>query len=186
MSDAAEKINRREQVKELIATGEFTKAEIATKLEVSAASVSSQMTYLRWMGNFIKYDADKKLAFCTEEEYTAWQESLNANRKTKTAAARTPEEQAKATFVAGKRHESALAGWQKKLDQITKDLEADSDDEALLELEAEAQASITLLQIKIKRNAARASELPDYVPGDDTPEVSDADVDAPEGDEELM
>lgn len=159
----AEKPNRREQVKEMIKRGNMTKAAIAEEIGVSAASVSSQMTYLRWMGKFIKYDENKILTFCTEEEYNAWQEELAANRKSKAASTRTPEEQAEATHKAIKRQETQLANWRKKMEAITKDLQADPEDDELLELEEEAEANITLLKIKIKRNEAKAEELPDYV-----------------------
>ena len=47
---------KREQVKDMIAEGTHTKAQIAETLGMSAASVSTQMTYLRWMGNNIIYD----------------------------------------------------------------------------------------------------------------------------------
>lgn len=176
------KVNRREQVRELINAAIYTKAQISDMIEVSSASVSSQMTYLRWMGNFIRYDADKILSFCTEEEYNAWQAELEANRKTKSTAARSPEEQAVAVAKAIDRQEKQLVTWEKKLEQITADLQAEPDDDELLELEAEANANITLLKIKVKRNYAKAEELPD-VPDED-PEVAEAESeneDAAEG-----
>lgn len=155
--------NRREQVAELIKEGTHTKAEIAEMLDVSAASVSSQMTYLRWMGNYIKYDENKVLTFCTEDEYNDWQEELAKNRKTKTAA-RTPEEQAEAIYKAIERQESQLATWRKKLDQINADIADDPEDVQLDEFKREAEANITLLEIKISRNRVKQADLPDYEP----------------------
>jgi hypothetical protein len=180
------KLDRRGQVKSLIEEACHTKAEIADKIGVSQASVSSQMTYLRWMGNFIKYDADKILSFCTEEEYEAWQAELQANRKTKSTAARTPEEQAKAVAQAIERQEKQLENWEKKLAQITADLQAEPEDDELLELEAEANANITLLQLKIKRNAVKAEELPDIPEEDEVDEVEETDEDQAEGEESLL
>jgi predicted transcriptional regulator len=156
-------MNRREQVAELIKEGTHTKAEIAEMLDVSPASVSSQMTYLRWMGNFIKYDENKVLTFCTEDEYNDWQEELAANRKTKTSA-RTPEEQAEATYKAIERQETQLSTWQKKLAQIESDIADDPDDAQLDEFKREAEANITLLEIKISRNKVKQEDLPDYEP----------------------
>ena len=176
------KLDRRGQVKGMIDEACHTKAEIADKIGVSQASVSSQMTYLRWMGNFIKYDADKILSFCTEDEYAEWQAELQANRKTKSTAARTPEEQAKAVAQAIERQEKQLENWGKKLAQITDDLQAEPDDDELLELEAEANANIVLLKIKIKRNGIKATELP-AVPEEDEVEESDAAEEAEEATE---
>jgi hypothetical protein len=185
------KLNRREQVSDLITAGVHTKAEISEIIGVSSASVSSQMTYLRWMKNFIMYDENKILSFCTEEEYNKWQASLEANRKTKSTAARTPEEQAKATAQAIERQEKQLENWDKKLVQITSDLQGEPNDEELLELEAEANANIVLLKIKIKRNAVKAAELPDVpeeapVEQTEAEEAADSDIDeATDGGEEV-
>lgn len=183
------KLDRRGQVKSLLEEATHTKAEIADKIGVSQASVSSQMTYLRWMGNFIKYDADKILSFCTEDEYAEWQAELQANRKTKSTAARTPEEQAKAVAQAIERQEKQLENWDKKLVQITADLQAEPDDDELLELEAEATANIVLLKLKIKRNAVKADELPEVPDEDEVDEDSEAgetDEDQTEGEDSLL
>jgi biotin operon repressor len=173
------KMNRREEVAELIKEGTHTKAEIAEKLEVSPASVSSQMTYLRWMGNFITYDENKVLSFCDEETHIAWKADLEANRKTK-ASARTPEEQAEATYNAIAKQTTQLANWRKKLDQIEKDLVEEPEDAQLDEFKREAEANITLLEIKISRNEVKAIDLPDYTP----PVEEDAGSEAPAEEEE--
>ena len=157
---AEDKVKRRDQVKELIALGSMTKAEIADKLEVSVACVSSQMTYLRWMGNFIKYDEDKVLSFVTEEVYEEWQKELKANRKGKATSTRTPEEQAVAIAKTITSQETSMAKWNKKLEQVEADLEKEPDDEELEDLKDEAEANITLLRIKLKRNKAKAEDLP--------------------------
>ena len=175
-------VNRREQVKECINAGTFTKAEIAEHLGVNTASVSSQMTYLRWMGNFIVADENKKLRFVSEEEHTALTEVANANKKAKTVGtAKTPQEQANALAKALKNQKTLLAKAQAKVDQVNKDVAVDPSDTDLLELQAEAMANLTLLTIKIKRNGARATGLP-------TPEVvetmvttDEVDSDGPDG-----
>lgn len=169
----SDKVNRRDQVKELIEKGTMTKQQIAAAIDVSPASVSSQMTYLRWMGHFIKYDDNKILSFCTEDEYNAWQEDLTAKRKTTSANARTPEEQAKATHTTIKRQESQLTNWQTKKEAIEKDLAEEPEDEELLELLAEADANIVLLTIKLKRNKAKAEELPEYIPEEESSDDDD-------------
>ena len=168
------KVNRREQVSALITAGIHTKAEISEKIGVSAASVSSQMTYLRWMKNFIKYDENKILSFCTEEEYNDWQAAMEANRKTKSTAARTPVEQAAAVAQAIERQEKQLENWGKKLEQIVAALVAEPEDAELQELELEANANIVLLKIKIKRNQVKALELP-AVPDEEAPDATAVD-----------
>lgn len=172
------KMNRREEVAELIKEGTHTKAEIAELLEVSPASVSSQMTYLRWMGNFIMYDENKILNFCDEETHAAWKAELEANRQTK-ASARTPEEQAEATYNATARQQVQLTNWRKKLDQINKDLVEDPEDDQLDEFKREAEANITLLEIKISRNEIKAADLPDY-----EPPAEEAETEAPADEDE--
>jgi len=181
-------VNRREQVKELIASGTYTKAEIAEKLSVNASSVSSQMTYLRWMGNFILADADKKLRFCTEDEWNAAQEVVIANRKAKSnTASKTPQEQANAlakTLVGQKKmYEKAVA----KCTQIDADLALEPSDIELQELKAEADANATLLRIKIARNEKRATELPapEAVVAAEVVDEADAD-ETTDGDEDLL
>lgn len=185
---AEKKISKREQVKALIGKGGYTKQMIADELSTSIGSIGSQMTYLRWMGNFIKYDADKVLSFVTEEEHDAWQEELKANRKTTTTAAKTPEEQAIACQKAIGRQETQLTNWNKKLETIEIALDEDEDSEELQELLDEANANITLLTIKIRRNEARAETLPEAPEEPDVPEEL-AEVNTPsdtEDEEELL
>jgi len=177
----AEKVNRREQVKELIATGNYTKAEIAAELGVNDASVSSQMTYLRWMGNFILANADKKLRFVTQEEAEAAEAAVIANRKVGTTSAKSPQERADALVKTIKTQESAYAKALAKCKQVDKDLEDDSNDEELLEIKEEADANEVILRLKLKRNKALAAELPE-------PNVADVVADIPEtsDDEDLL
>ena len=179
-------LNRREQVKELIEGGNMTKAQIAEQLGVSAASVSSQMTYLRWMGNFIKYDENKILSLVSEEAYNAWQAELAANRTTKTASNKTPEEQALAVSKAIDRQTVSLANWNKKLEKVETDLIDEPDDDELLELQSEATANITLFEIKIKRNQRKAATLPDVVETADAAVDADDDQDVMEDEEDLI
>lgn len=185
MSDAKE-LNRREQVKELIETGEFTKQEIADKLGVAPSSVSSQMTYLRWMGNFILADADKKLRFVTEEEAAAHEELVLAKRKTKaTTSTKSPQEQANALAKTIKSQEAQYTKALAKCEQIDKDLALEPEDAQLIELKEEADANAVLLRIKIKRNMDRAETLPAPVAVEE-PEVEEAAADIDETDEDLL
>ena len=169
----SDKVNRREQVKELIQAGKYTKAQIAEALEVNPASVSSQMTYLRWMGNFIVADESKVLRFVTEDEYAAHQAIAQANKKVKTgAAAKDPQTRANELAKTITKQVSQLTKMQAKLDQVLADINEDPDDEDLQELMEEASANVTLMQIKIKRNKALAATLPEPVETDD--EVSES------------
>ena len=157
---AEEKVSKREQVRLAIEEGKYTKKEIATNLEMSTGSVSSQMTYLRWMGNFIKWDDDKILSFCTEEEFNAWKAEQSKGSGTKASAKLTPDEQAvklaKTIATQGK----SLTAWEKKLEGADEVL-ADSDTEENQDYVDECKANITLIKIKLKRNVVKSDDLPD-------------------------
>ncbi len=163
----AQKVGLREQVKDMINSGEYTKNEIAEHLKSSAGSVSSQMTYLRWMGHFIKWDENKKLSFCSAEEYDAWQVELGAARKTKAVSARTPEEQAVTLQKTINAQSKAVSSWEKKLRDAMDVLAKDEEDEDLQDFVAEAKANITILELKLKRNKIRAAELPEVLVTED-------------------
>lgn len=179
------KVGKRDLVKAEIKKGTQTKIQIAESLEMSPASVASQMTYLRWMGKFIKYDADKVLSFCTEEEYDAWQDELKANRKTKAVSTKTPQEQANALAKTIKTQNGTMAKWQKKVNDAELALVDEPEDAELLECVEEGEANVTLLKIKIRRNEERASELPEPAEVEaPAAETTDADEDVEE--EELL
>jgi hypothetical protein len=181
----AEEKKRLDQVREMIEAGTYTKAEIAEALDIKPAGVSSQMTYLRWQGNFIKTDADTKvLSFCTEEEFKAIEADKAARAATRTTASKkTPEEQAAAVAKTIKTQTKQMETWQAKLDEYLKDKaafdetgEGEDIDQDLID---EAEANVTLLRIKIKRNTAKASELPD-APADEAPDADAGDTDPEE------
>ncbi len=153
-------LTKRELVKLEIEKGTETKAGIAETLEISPGSVSSQMTYLRWMGMFIATDADKVLSFVTEEEFNAIQDEKKANRKTKSTSTKTPEEQAATIAKTLDKQNKQVATWEKKLNSAEVALEDEADNEDLQDLRDEAEANITILNIKIKRNVAKAASLP--------------------------
>ena len=157
---------RQDQVKELIEKGGFTKKLIAETLNIPVNSVSSQLTYLRWKGNNIMTDPETKvLSFVSEEELAAHEEAVKAARaaKASTASAKTPQERANALAVTIKRQETQLAGFNKKVEAIEKDLVDEPKDDELLELLDEAKANATLMRIKVKRNKALAESLPEPV-----------------------
>ena len=163
MADA--KLNRRDQIKELIQTGDYTKKEIAEELGIKESGVSSQLTYLRWMGFFITFDDDKKLNFVTEEEYAAWEAEKKANRKTKVSVSKkTPLEQYNGLAKTISSQEKSLATWEDKLSLLEAE---DQTDDTLI---PEASANITLLGIKIQRNQAKldALDVSEDVSEDDT------------------
>lgn len=179
----AETKSKRDQVLEMLREGGYTREEIADALDMTVASVSSQFTYLRWMGNFIIYDEDKVIHLVNQEEYDKWLEEKAANRKTKSStSAKTPQEQADALDKTIKNQTKQLENWQAKKTKIDNDLEAMPDDDELQEMQAEAAANITLLQIKIKRNNAKLADLPEPADADDIEaEVAD-DVEADDDD----
>jgi len=158
----AETINKRDQVKALIALGTLTKAEIAEKLDMSVASVSTQMTYLRWMDNYILTDPDTKiLSFTDQETFDKLEAERRANRKTKTTATRTPEERAQAAAKTVGNQEKQLATWTTKLGSINEiALEHPDDADVALNMK-EAKAMVDLLEVKLARNSALLESLPD-------------------------
>jgi len=147
--------NKREQVLELLKEGSYTKVEIADKLGMKVGGVSTQLTYLRWMGFFIIWDADKKMSLTDEAGYNAW-EAAKAPAKSKSVSKRAPEVTAASLAKTVSKQEATLAVWENKLELLT----ADNADEDLI---AEADANIILLKIKIKRNRAKLAELPEPV-----------------------
>lgn len=167
------KVTRRDQIKELIETGEFTKKEIAEKLEIKESGVSSQLTYLRWMGFFIIWDEDKKLSFVDEDGYAAWEAEKKTNRKTPASTSKkTPQEQFDGLTKTIGNQEKTLAKWEDKLSLLN---DEDQTDGTLI---PEAEANITLLQIKIQRNQAKLEDV-------DMDEVAETEDEAPEAPEEV-
>jgi len=146
--------NRRDQVVELIKLGAFTKQEIADKIGVKNSSVSSQMTYLRWMGNFIVWDEAKRLRFTDEDGFKNWSAEKDLTKKTKTTAKRDPAVSAKTLTKTINKQTTDLSVWRDKLELLNAEATPDA------ELVAEAEANITLFTLKIKRNTAKLAELP--------------------------
>lgn len=162
------KVTRRDQIKELIETGEYTKKEIAEKLEIKESGVSSQLTYLRWMGFFIVWGEDKKLSFVDEDGYAAWEVEKKSNKKAPASTSKkTPKEQFDGLTKTISNQEKTLAKWEDKLSLLNDEVQTDET------LVPEAEANITLLEIKIQRNQAKRSEVDmDAVEAEDVePEV---------------
>jgi sugar-specific transcriptional regulator TrmB len=176
------KVDRRGPVKELLLTGEFTKVEIAEKLGIPADSVSSQMTYLKWMGfPTVTEEGTKKLKIVSLEEYATWEAAKIANRKAKAPTSkRSPQEQANALAKTVKSQAAQLAKAEVRKAQVDTELADNADDDVLQDISAELGATISLLTIKLKRNNAALAELPE--PQDapeevqDTPEDEDNDL----------
>ena len=160
---------KREQVLELLKEGGYTREEIAAKLGMSAGSVNSQFTYLRWMGNFIVYDENKKLSIVTEQEYNDWEAAKAANKKSP-AAAKTPEETYNALQKSLATDQKNLAAWAVKFQTANEAWEQDTENEELTDNKTEAAAMVTLLNIKVKRAAAKFAALPVPEPKVVTPE----------------
>lgn len=162
MSD--EKVAKRDQVLAMLREGKHTREQIATTLGMSTASVSSQFTYLRWMGNYIVADATTKIvSLATETEFAAWEAARESNRKTKTTAStstKSPAEQYDSAKKAVEATTKQLAAWTAKLEQAEKDLAAETDNELIRELYEEAQAMVTLTTIKLRRQQVKFDALP--------------------------
>ena len=170
---AETKISRRDQIKELIETGDFTKKEIAAKIGIKDSGVSSQLTYLRWMGFFITFNEDKKLNFTTEEGYAEWEATKKAGRKTKVSVSKkTPQEQYVALEKTIKSQTKSLAVWADKAGLLAAE---DQEDETLL---PEANANITLLGIKLGGNQVKfdALEVPEEDEVDEVDEVEEEEL----------
>jgi len=159
-------VSRRDQVKGMIEEGVYTKAEIASTLGITTAGVSSQMTYLRWMGNHIIYDldadmADRILKMATEEEFQAWEaDKASRSASTTKVSKKTPAEQTIALYKTIATQTKQKETWAEKAEEYSADSKADPDDEDLADNAAEAAANVILLSIKIKRNVAKLADLP--------------------------
>lgn len=167
---------KREQVKDCIELGTMTKAEIAEELSISVASVSTQMTYLRWGLMFIMTDPETKVLYFTDQAtFEAFEADKKANRKTKSTSTRTPEERAVATAKTIANQTKQLAKWEEK-SALNDEILSEHPEDANAELNVkESVAMIALLEVKLVRNEALAAELPDPV----TPEeVEEAEEDA--------
>jgi len=152
----AEKINRRDQIIELIETGAMTKAEIAEKIGIKVTGVSSQLTYLRWMGKFIIFDAETKiLSFTDEDGYAEWEAEKKSNRKTKSTTTRTPQEQFDAVTKTIASQIKLKTKWESKLDLMQAEDYVVEDDTLI----PEAEANITLLGIKLIRNEEKLADI---------------------------
>lgn len=150
---------KRDQVLELLKEGGYTREEIATKLGMPLGSVNSQFTYLRWMGNFIVYDENKKLSLCTEAEYADWEAAKAANKKAP-AVAKSPEEQYVALQKALATDQKNLSAWATKFEAADKAWSEDTENEDLADNKTEAAAMVTLLSIKVKRATNKLAAMP--------------------------
>lgn len=170
MSD--EKVAKRDQVLAMLREGKHTREQIATTLGMSTASVSSQFTYLRWMGNYIVADAATKIvSLASETEFAAWEADRAANRKTKTTTSATstksPAEQYDSAKKAVEATTKQLTAWAAKLEQAEKDLAAETDNALIRELYEEASAMVTLTTIKLRRQQVKLDALPVPEPVED-------------------
>lgn len=159
---SAPPVSKREQVLALVNEGKHTKAEIAALLEMSPASVSSQFTYLRWMGNFIVIDSATKVVSSTDKEsYDKIVAAKNAAKSASRGASKqTPQERSNALARTITKQKKQLANAEAKVAQIQADLIATPNDEELQELLVETQANVTIIKSKLKRNEKAATDLP--------------------------
>jgi len=80
-------------IKEMIEAGDCTKDKIKEKLEISAASLATNFTYLRLMGHYPITGENDVLSFTDEAGWAKIQEERKANATNrKSATAKTPQE----------------------------------------------------------------------------------------------
>ncbi len=156
------KTNNRIRVQQLIETGNYTKKEIAEELDLTVASVSSNMTYLRWGGNFIIWNEDKKLSFTDEAGFDAWEAAKKSSRKGAVSKLTAQERFDKLTKTIASQTKT-LSKWEAKAEALADDPQ---EDETLL---PEAEAQVVLFGIKVARNQAAldAIDMSDVKSGDD-------------------
>ena len=176
---AKAKVSRRDQIVEMIEKGTMTKIEIAEELGIKVSGVSSQLTYLRWMGKFIIFDKETKImAFTDEDGFAEWEAAKAAGRTTKSKSNRTPQEQFEAYTKTLATQAKSLAKWENKLSLMTED-DYEVEDETLI---PEAEANVTLLGIKIQRNEDKLAAINMDDVSDATEEVEEVN----DEDEELL
>ena len=159
-TDEEKALPKRDQVLELLKDGNYTREEMATKLSMSVASVNSQFTYLRWMGNFIRYDENKKLSICTEAEFNEWEASKKTATKASTAKPKSPVEvyeAMKKTLATDIKNRDA---WIAKAAAANKAAAGNEDDEDLMDAIDEAEAMVVLLALKVKRGQIKFDATP--------------------------
>lgn len=187
-------VTKQDQVLECLKKGTYTREEIAAELGISTASVSSQFTYLRWKGNFIKFDENRKLSLCTSEEYDAWvaAKAKTATAKAKTTSTKTPYEQYQAALKTLETQEKQYLSWSEKAEQARKDLDNEPDNEQVLDAYDEASSNATLLRLKIKKGKIRVAELAE-VPGaldepaeESTEEPAEDEVEVTDGEDDII
>jgi hypothetical protein len=171
------KTSMRLQVAELIEEGKYTKVEIAEKLETKVASVSSNMTYIRWGGKFIIWNADKVLSFTDEAGFDEWEAERKAGSKSSKAVSKlSPQEQLDKYSKTIANQEKSLVKWETKVEEYEE--KAPKDDTLL----PEAEANVILIGIKLLRNKAKLAAV-------DTSDLADTDgseVEEVEEAEELL
>ena len=177
-------MNKRDQVKACVEKGNMTKIQIAEELGMSVASVGTNMTYLRWMDNYILTDAEtKELSFTDQETFEALEAERKANRKTKSTSTRTPEERATATAKTIATQTDQLDKWSDKVVAAQEMLDEHPDDEDAKLNFKEATAMVALLEVKLVRNEKLAEELPEVPEVEE--EVAEVDEDEESTDELL-
>jgi hypothetical protein len=139
-------MSKREQILELVKEGEYTKAKIAEKVGMKPEGVSSQFTYLRWMGNNIAI-VDGICKILSDEEYAEYRKPKGGGKK---ATSKLPVvERVRRLIVANKKHQMALT----KLEEN----EPNENDPEILRDEWNAKQ--TILKAKIWRNEQQIDTL---------------------------
>ena len=161
-SEVREKIenapNQRTKVEALIECGSFTKADMSTLLGLSIQSISTQMSYLRLGKKYTIYDESRVYSFCSEEEYAEWHAARKTKSKSK-ASTKSPKDQASALAKTMKRQNTQLTNLTAKAPEVREAANVDPENQITRDNAAEIDAKITILEISLRRGAAKMETL---------------------------
>jgi len=172
-------VNQRSKVEALIRCNMFTKVEMSSLLGITTQSISSQMSYLRLSGVFIKYDENRVYSLCTEEEYKEWAESRETSAKGK-GSTKSPVEQANGLAKSIQRQTTQKMKLDARVPELQGLYEADTDNQFHADNFSEAAAKIVLLEIGIRRAEIKLAALNASIEASGTVYdtlVSDTDID---------
>lgn len=148
---------KRKEILDLIAEGKYTKKEIADRVEVKPAGVSSQMTYLRWMGHNIEI-IDGVYKTLTDEEATAFAAS-KPTKKSNGSKGHPIYKAWRALKARAKAQESLAKLQETELPEDTVDIFVEEHDAKMIVLEARIYRNGIILEDLDETDVKAASEV---------------------------
>ncbi len=148
------KVANRIRIKELIEQGK-TKKEITDALQISAASLATNLTYLRLMGLFPVVRDDGRMKFISAEE--------NAELQAAKAQSKKASAKPRSKMTPAKRAQVAVAKCAKAQAELKTLSEVDADDDVhLMYLErAKIEAKITAYELEVATREAASCVIDD-------------------------